>query len=178
MATKTSTNETPRTESALAVRNVEQGTGVINWMGPNGQPVPASVANMLDGVWSRIEQGDEASALDIMDAILNAESLDAIAHLSDGADKVASLDGHRLHVSAVKWARGDFVGGLGVYAIVKAHDETSSDLITFTTGSTNVLAVLYVAESRGWLPATFKVESTKTAKGFTAYWLVPAGESF
>lgn len=172
MTTKQSTDNTKATGAALAVRTADSD-GVARWTTPGGVAIPAPVAAMLDSIQAWIDRNGETASLDIMAGILGATSLDALDGIGGDTEGLRDLNGHRLVVRTVRYAKGDKPGGLPFYAIVEALDETSGRDGVFTTGATNALAFLFKCHASGWLPVTVTVKVVATGSGNTVVWLIP-----
>lgn len=155
-----------------------EDNGAVRYQLVDGTPLPVEVERMVSSIWAEVEQTEGAAALGIAGNILAAESLDAVAALAGDATSLDQLVGHVLTVRDVKWSRGDYVGGFGVFAIADAYDETDKVKRIVTTGAVNPCALLFKASRAAWLPVTVEVRSNRTRAGFNALWLVPAGSAF
>lgn len=69
----------------------------------------------------------------------------------------------------------DYDQGLARYMLVDAIDLETGEKVTLSTGAANVMAFLFVAKRRGWLPVQMQVveASRPTEKGFKPLWPMP-----
>lgn len=96
------------------------------------------------------ETESDGGASFIMD-IMNAQSaadLDANWAEKDSEKMV----GVELQFEGVTRSVSDFSDGLGVFLVVKATDTKTGEPVTFTTGSSNVVAQLVKAYTESWFP--------------------------
>jgi hypothetical protein len=94
-----------------------------------------------------------------------ASMIEQILGATDAADLDANwgtkdpdkLIGEPLTIHSATVSKSDFAEGLGVFLVVEATRENTHEKITFTTGSTMVVAQLVKAYNAGWLPMRAKL---------------------
>lgn len=128
--------------------------------------VQAMMIDLREKAGTQTEGNAAQISLDILDRILNADSLEDGA---GGTTDLLELYGVPLTVLSVKWQPSK-MGQLGVFGVidVKTDDGVSH---TVTCGGLNVVAILYRAEKDGRFPMRAKFRDVPTNGGFTALWL-------
>lgn len=105
-----------------------------------------------------------------------ASMIEQILNATDAADLDAAwgtkdpdkLVGEPLTIRSASVSKSDYNDGLGVFLVVDAHRENTGENITFTTGSTMIVAQLVKAHNAGWLPmrAIIRRSERPSANGY------------
>lgn len=104
-----------------------------------------------------IPEADDSEAYEsILTQLLNAAGVDDLnaPWETEAADRLA---GHQLIAQELTRRPSDFLGGLGMYLVVKGVDQASGERFTWTTGSIAIVAQLVRAYFLGGLPIIMQV---------------------
>ena len=115
----------------------------------------------------------------LIDDILNAASLEKALKVFDSTPAEKVLD-KPLTVEAVSFLPSQFDDdgtGVGVFALIRAIDRETGEVLTVSCGAASIVATLLKAQVEEWLPADLKItQGSKTANGFYPLNLEPIGD--
>lgn len=139
------------------------------------------VRSFVVDVASKVTGSSEDAVLEIVGAILTADTLDAILNPSD-VMHAEQLVGHRFTLRGVKWSRSTFGAGLPFYALLTVSKVGDDATELLSCSATNVMAQVWAMEAHGFLPVDVMLVTSKrpTPDGYFPMRLIPAagGESF
>lgn len=139
----------------------QPGTAVVPVV---SQATMALFAQMAVG----IPEADDGEAYEnIVLQLLNADALDQFNAPWD-TEAAASLAGYRLKIESMARRASDYVGGLGMYLVVKGIKMETGEPFVWTTGGIANVASLARIHFTGKLPAIAElvIADTPTANGF------------
>lgn len=115
----------------------------------------------------------------LIDDILNAASLEKALKVFDStpAEEVLDVPLTIENVTFLPSQFDDNMTGVGVFALIRAMDRNTGEMLTISCGAASVAATLLKAQVEGWLPADLKItQGSKTANGFYPLNLEPIGD--
>jgi hypothetical protein len=102
-----------------------------------------------EGYDSILRQLAQASTLDDLNAPWRSQDAEQLLELA-------------LTITGIKKAPSTYGGGLAWFLVVDAYREDTGELVTFTTGSINIVGQLVKAWSLGGLPCRARIVQAKT----------------
>lgn len=117
----------------------------------------------------------EAISRAIVENIGRAQSVEELL-VRQSTTSAEDLVGVPLEIKETRWMKSAFDEGMGVFVVCDAVDLTTGNLITWTSGSANIMAKLYKADLEKWTlpPVTVYKADRATANGYYPMDLVAA----
>lgn len=139
------------------------------------EPSAQEIIQAIVGGESLPESTAEQSQAGIVARILAADSPEAALDMGEPV-KAEELEQVVLEVSGVRWMRSTFEEGPGVYAVIDAVREDTTEAIKATCGSVNVMTQLLKLQTMQAFPQRVKIVKSQkpTKSGYYPYWLQPA----
>ncbi len=104
-----------------------------------------------------LPRGAEDGGERILEAILNAQTLDATNEIWAGTWNPDKMVGEPIVVESAEVLSSDYKGGLGIFLLVRCVKVRTGEAGMFSTGSTSIVGQVVKAYVLGALPFTCKI---------------------